>query len=91
MVLSDQKEIHLWLDLLLQMSGAAKTLEKMINGMRQEMIDVEERLYPNIKRMEEIDMKWKEFEAKQSKEQREEMNRNGYTFLDPKQANFLFG
>jgi hypothetical protein len=42
MVLSDQKEIHAWLDLLLQWSGAAKTLDQMINTMKPEMIEVEQ-------------------------------------------------
>jgi hypothetical protein len=38
--LSDQREIHAWLDLMLQWSGAAKKLEQMINTLKPEMLEV---------------------------------------------------
>lgn len=63
----------------------------MINTMRPEMIQVEQRLYPKIRELEELDNKWTEFESKQSSKQRDQMKNNGYTFLDSKQADFLFG
>ena len=93
LVFSDRREIHAWLDLLLQLSGASRQLDAILTSKRAEMRHVEQVLYPKIVQLQETNRRWRQLEAKlrQSTAQNEQMRRRGYTFLSADQANVIFG
>ncbi|KAL3077946.1 hypothetical protein niasHS_013475 [Heterodera schachtii] len=89
--LSDRAEIVAWLDLLLRISGASATLDRLISSMGSEFEVVERRIHPAIVRLEEIEQRFRSLRMSESEKQRKEMAWRGYTFISEEQSRIVLG
>lgn len=89
MAFSNGKESLAWLDLLLQISGASSTLDKLISALEPSFAEIERKIHPAIQRLEKQEEQFRRMKESQSGRQRAEMAEKGYTFLDREQAKML--
>ncbi|KAL3115779.1 hypothetical protein niasHT_007784 [Heterodera trifolii] len=89
--LSNRVEIVAWLDLLLRISGASATLDRLISSMDSEFEMVERRIHPAIVRLEEIEQRFRSLRMSESEKQRKEMAWRGYTFISEEQSRIVLG
>ena len=77
--------------MLLQISGASATLEKLQSILEPSIREIEEKVYPAIQRLEEMDKRFKRLLKTMAVKggQREEMEAVGYTFLDAEQSRLM--
>uniref|UniRef100_A0A183C958 Reverse transcriptase domain-containing protein n=1 Tax=Globodera pallida TaxID=36090 RepID=A0A183C958_GLOPA len=89
--LSNGNETLAWLDLLLQISGASSTLDKLISSIEPAFEEVQQRIYPAVLRLEELEERFRRLRNVESGKQRQEMDSRGYTFLSKEQSRIVLG
>uniref|UniRef100_A0A914HSD8 Uncharacterized protein n=1 Tax=Globodera rostochiensis TaxID=31243 RepID=A0A914HSD8_GLORO len=89
--LSNGNETLGWLDLLLQLSGASKTLDKLMKSLEPTFEEVQRQILPTILRLEELEERFRRLEIAQSRRQRDEMDSRGFTFLTGEQSRIILG
>lgn len=76
-----------WLNLLLKMSGTGPLLQKTIENLQPEMVNLKQRIWPAVQRMKYMDENFRQIQQTMNEEQKHEMNLDGYTFLENNQIN----
>uniref|UniRef100_A0A0N4ZSB9 Exported protein n=1 Tax=Parastrongyloides trichosuri TaxID=131310 RepID=A0A0N4ZSB9_PARTI len=74
-------EQNQWLNLLLEVSGASNALQKAVDKLMPQIIEMENKIFPAIVNAERIEYKYKNMLKMYDREQLESMKTNGYTFL----------
>lgn len=74
----------------MEISGAAKLVDKLNNEIQQKFANLTTKIYPTILKMENFDKKFQLFKKTLNKKQQNEINNNGYTFVDEEQSNMLY-
>uniref|UniRef100_A0A0N4ZBH4 Uncharacterized protein n=1 Tax=Parastrongyloides trichosuri TaxID=131310 RepID=A0A0N4ZBH4_PARTI len=78
-------EVYQWLNTLLELSGASKTLEIAITELEPNIKEMENIIYPNILKLEAMEKLNKKIYATFDSKQEIEFDKLGYTFLTPEQ------
>ncbi|KAE9553157.1 hypothetical protein FO519_003636 [Halicephalobus sp. NKZ332] len=79
-----------WLEILLTVSGASKTLDDLVKKLEPEMKEMNEKVYPAILDLEKIEENWNFVQRSYSEDQRKDIDENGYAFLEPEQIQLLY-
>ncbi|VDN22802.1 unnamed protein product [Gongylonema pulchrum] len=79
------------LELLLELSGASKALDKLINAIESGRRQLENFQYPAIKRLIANEKNWEEALKRYSARQKADLNRQGYTYLSAEQLRLIYG
>lgn len=74
----------------MELSGASATLDKTLLKMDKEMIFVKEQLYPAIRNLERREKYWDFVTKSHSSNQKERLEKYGYTFLEPSQLKLMY-
>lgn len=75
--------------MLLQISGAAATLDKLLETVKSNFDEIEKKVYPAIERLEGMEKAFQRMRMSQNGKQREELTRKGYTILSGEQSRML--
>ena len=87
----DEKESLEWLDLILEMSGTGRSIQKLLNRHRDEINLLEHNLYPAILKMERRDRKWERIRRSLTPAQKMALKKQNYVFLDTGQQRIIYG
>uniref|UniRef100_A0AC34FVK2 Uncharacterized protein n=1 Tax=Panagrolaimus sp. ES5 TaxID=591445 RepID=A0AC34FVK2_9BILA len=79
-----------WLETLLDISGTTGTLEKIVKDMEPQMKEMNEKVYPAILEIQNIEENWRLVSQSYTNEQQNDMKENGYAFLEPEQMQLLY-
>uniref|UniRef100_A0A915P6N9 Uncharacterized protein n=1 Tax=Meloidogyne floridensis TaxID=298350 RepID=A0A915P6N9_9BILA len=86
---NNKSETLPWLELLLQMSGAAATLKRLLNQLENIKNEIETKILPAVERLEEIDRRFTKLSNWHNKRQKDELELRGYTFLSREQSKMM--
>uniref|UniRef100_A0A915P9D7 Uncharacterized protein n=1 Tax=Meloidogyne floridensis TaxID=298350 RepID=A0A915P9D7_9BILA len=86
---NNKQETLPWLELLLQMSGAASTLKRLLNQLENIKNEIETKILPAVERLEEIDRRFTKLSNWHNKRQKDELELRGYTFLSREQSKMM--
>lgn len=75
---------------MLELSGADKELNRVIQSMEPKMNDFEQHTYPRLIELERWQRQLKRVKQTYNSEQREQLKVNGYTFLTPDQMSLVY-
>ncbi|KAF7639399.1 hypothetical protein Mgra_00001069 [Meloidogyne graminicola] len=91
LVFTNNKEETLpWLELLLQISGAAKTLNNLLLQLEPIKRRIETKILPSIESLEELDKRFDIISSWYNKRQKEALETRGYTHLNKGQLMMMF-
>ena len=79
------------LDLFLELSGASHVLDKILAEIEPKMSELEQKLYPTLLRLEQMEKRWEKVRKTLNEGQRAELDGRGFTLLDAKQFGGLYG
>ncbi|KAH7727915.1 CRE-MLTN-13 protein [Aphelenchoides avenae] len=80
-----------WMDVIMELSGASRTLRDLVAKLEPEMKALREKTYPTILKLEKMERKWDRFKASHNPKQLKAMQTHGYTHMDPDQFEMLYG
>uniref|UniRef100_A0A914XU98 Uncharacterized protein n=1 Tax=Panagrolaimus superbus TaxID=310955 RepID=A0A914XU98_9BILA len=86
----DNKSENEWVETLLEISGASKTLENLVKKMAPEMKTMNERVFPTVLELERMDKNWEKVVSSYSNEQKADISDKGYAFLEPEQLQLVY-
>uniref|UniRef100_A0A0K0EFL3 BPI2 domain-containing protein n=2 Tax=Strongyloides stercoralis TaxID=6248 RepID=A0A0K0EFL3_STRER len=89
-LLSNSFEVNYWLNFLLEFTGGGKKLSTILNEMEPKIKEMEEIIYPNVVKIEEMEQRNKKIYKTFDKKQYNEINNQGYTFLTPEQISLTY-
>lgn len=78
------------MEILLRVSGATKALDDVMQKLEPEMKEMNEKVYPAIKDLEQIEKNWNSVRQSYSSEQLTDIDKHGYAFLEPEQIQLLY-
>jgi predicted mannosyl-3-phosphoglycerate phosphatase (HAD superfamily) len=86
---NDARETLPWLDLLLEVSGAAKTLDQLLNVLEPKMAEISNKLHSAILALEQVEKRFNQLEGilkRKEGKKKEEKGIREWTFLNEKEA-----
>uniref|UniRef100_A0AC34G6A9 Uncharacterized protein n=1 Tax=Panagrolaimus sp. ES5 TaxID=591445 RepID=A0AC34G6A9_9BILA len=86
----DNKSENEWIETLLEISGASKTLDDLVIKMAPEMKAMNERVFPTVLELERMDQNWEMVVNSYSEEQKADIRDRGYAFLEPDQLQLVY-
>uniref|UniRef100_A0A914QIX7 Uncharacterized protein n=1 Tax=Panagrolaimus davidi TaxID=227884 RepID=A0A914QIX7_9BILA len=86
----DNKAENEWIETLLEISGASKTLKELVAKMEPEMKAMNEKVFPTVQELERMDKNWEMVVKSYSEEQKVDIADNGYAFLEPEQLQLVY-
>ena len=78
----DESESLEWLDFMLELTGAGKQLAALLEKMRPEMEEFEQKIWPAIERLRAQEKQWNQLKGSFGVEQREQLAKRGYVQLE---------
>uniref|UniRef100_A0AC34GY21 Uncharacterized protein n=1 Tax=Panagrolaimus sp. ES5 TaxID=591445 RepID=A0AC34GY21_9BILA len=88
---TDTREQEAWLDMLLDISGTSKKLEALVKKLQPTIEYYEQKVYPAIRKMEELEGRFEIMQDGLSNDQRHSIANDGYAFLEPDQLQLIYG
>uniref|UniRef100_A0A915DCP5 HTH CENPB-type domain-containing protein n=1 Tax=Ditylenchus dipsaci TaxID=166011 RepID=A0A915DCP5_9BILA len=86
------KEKSAWLELLLEVSGAGRLLNRLLQTLGTgKLTEIEQEMYPAVQRLENLEERSKRLIENQSADQRQTLDTQGYVLLTDHQTNQVFG
>uniref|UniRef100_A0AC35TFW0 DNA-directed RNA polymerase n=1 Tax=Rhabditophanes sp. KR3021 TaxID=114890 RepID=A0AC35TFW0_9BILA len=89
-VFSNSEDTNLWLNFLIEISGASDSLHRAVNKLGPKMLEMEEQIYPTILSMQRMEDKINGITDSYDHVQKNEIERKGYTFMNEDQAKLLY-
>uniref|UniRef100_A0AC35G0P9 Uncharacterized protein n=1 Tax=Panagrolaimus sp. PS1159 TaxID=55785 RepID=A0AC35G0P9_9BILA len=86
----DNKVENEWIETLLEISGASKTLKELVAKMEPEMKAMNEKVFPTVQELERMDKNWEMVVKSYSEEQKVDIADNGYAFLESEQLQLVY-
>uniref|UniRef100_A0A0K0E2Z5 BPI2 domain-containing protein n=1 Tax=Strongyloides stercoralis TaxID=6248 RepID=A0A0K0E2Z5_STRER len=83
-------EINHWINILIDVSGAGKIVNKTIDDLNEKIKEMKDIIYPNIIAIENKERIVKKFKEIITNEQKHDYIHNGYSFLNKEQIDILF-
>ncbi|KAI1716694.1 moulting cycle domain-containing protein [Ditylenchus destructor] len=87
----DEKESLEWIDLILEMSGTGRSIQKLLDKHVEEINLLEHSLYPGILKMERRDRKWERMRRSLTPAQKTTLREQSYVFLNAEQQRLIYG
>ncbi|KAI1711516.1 CRE-MLTN-13 protein [Ditylenchus destructor] len=87
----DEKEPLEWIDLILEMSGTGRSIQKLLDKHVEEINLLEHNLYPGILKMERRDRKWERMRRSLTPAQKTTLREQSYVFLNSEQQRLIYG
>ncbi|KAI1714383.1 moulting cycle domain-containing protein [Ditylenchus destructor] len=87
----DEKESLEWIDLILEMSGTGRSIQKLLDKHIDEINMLEHNLYPAILKMERRDRKWERMKRSLTPSQKTTLREQSYVFLNTGQQRLIYG
>uniref|UniRef100_A0A0K0FMF2 DNA-directed RNA polymerase n=1 Tax=Strongyloides venezuelensis TaxID=75913 RepID=A0A0K0FMF2_STRVS len=88
-VIDNDIEQNQWLNLILEISGASKALQKAVDQLKPQIEEMENKIFPSVINAEKMEYKYNQVIKMHNKEQLNEMEEDGYTFLRQDQLSNL--
>uniref|UniRef100_A0A0N5BNJ4 Exported protein n=1 Tax=Strongyloides papillosus TaxID=174720 RepID=A0A0N5BNJ4_STREA len=88
-VIDNDIEQNQWLNLILEISGASRALQKAVDQLKPQIEEMENKIFPSIINAERMEHKYNQVLKMHNKEQLNEMEEDGYTFLRQDQLSSL--
>jgi hypothetical protein len=82
MIAPDQSESLEWLDFMLELTGANKQLANLLDKMKPEMEEFEQKVWPAVEKLREKEKQWEKLKASLDGRQREELRQKGFVPLE---------
>jgi hypothetical protein len=83
-------ETNEWIQTLLTLSGAGRELEKVVQKLEPDMNNFERNVYPKLIELERWQRQLKRVRQTYSASQKDQLKRDGYTFLTPDQMSLAY-
>ncbi|KAI1721012.1 moulting cycle domain-containing protein [Ditylenchus destructor] len=87
----DERESLEWIDLIVAMSGAGRSIQKLLEKHRDEINLLKHNLYPAVLKMERRDRKWERTRRSLTPAQRMSLREQNYVFLNTGQQRLVYG
>lgn len=83
-------ETNLWLDSLLQLSGAGGALDQALQKLAPDMEHMERVVYPRVVELQRWQRAWDRLQGGFTESQRKRLDQHGYAFMTPQQLNLVY-
>ncbi|CAJ0608394.1 unnamed protein product [Cylicocyclus nassatus] len=86
----NKEEQNSLLEMIMDISGAGKALERVFTGLKPEMDEIKNVKYPIVQKLMKHDERWKRSRASFTEEQNKDFDEKGFAFLDEEQLNLIY-
>ncbi len=79
-----------WLDLVMEISGASRQIDQLIDNLEPEMHHFEQNQWPALQKLESLERNWNQLLETYTQQQKTDIAQRGYTFLDTNQLDMIY-
>uniref|UniRef100_A0A914CK35 Uncharacterized protein n=2 Tax=Acrobeloides nanus TaxID=290746 RepID=A0A914CK35_9BILA len=79
-----------WFEFVLEATGANQAMNKAIQLLKNDIVDMKENIYPHVLELEEMEKSWDKANSLHNCKQKSSLEKYGYAFLEPEQIKLSY-